>query len=164
MSGTNGSNFRRIVVGVDGSPSSQAALSWAIGQAELTGATVLAVAAWEYPIAAGGYGWGPVVMAQDLDMESVTRKALADAVGRARPAGSQVTVEEQVSEGYPPSVLIDASARADLLVVGSRGHGTFADALLGSVSQHCAHHAKCPVVIVRARPGDQRVQRTSSPG
>ena len=60
-----------------------------------------------------------------------------------------VVVSGKVVEGYAPSVLVAESVGADLLVVGSRGHGTFAEALLGSVSQHCAHHARCPVVIVR---------------
>jgi nucleotide-binding universal stress UspA family protein len=55
----------------------------------------------------------------------------------------------QVIEGPPARVLIDASQNADLLVVGSRGHGAFAGMLIGSVSQHCVHHASCPVVVVR---------------
>jgi nucleotide-binding universal stress UspA family protein len=156
MTGTNGSKVRRIVVGVDGSPPADAALRWAIREAKLTGDVVRAVAAWQYPIAAGGYGWGPMVMTDDLDLETVAKQALNDAIERARPEGSAVTIEQQVTEGYAPSVLMEASKDADLLVVGSRGHGTFTDAMLGSVSQHCAHHAKCPVVIVRSgtpRPG-----------
>jgi nucleotide-binding universal stress UspA family protein len=57
-----------------------------------------------------------------------------------------------VVNGHPAQALIDAANGADLLVVGSRGHGTFAEALLGSVSQHCVHHAPCPVLIVRSKP------------
>ena len=55
-----------------------------------------------------------------------------------------------VREGNAAQVLLDAAQGADLLVVGSRGHGGFTEALLGSVSQHCVHHAQCPIVIVRA--------------
>jgi nucleotide-binding universal stress UspA family protein len=52
-------------------------------------------------------------------------------------------------QGHPAQVLLDASARAELLVIGSRGHGGFVEALLGSVGQHCVHHATCPVVVIR---------------
>jgi nucleotide-binding universal stress UspA family protein len=55
----------------------------------------------------------------------------------------------QVTEGHPARILLDASGGADLLVAGSRGHGGFAEALLGSVSQHCVQHASCPVVVIR---------------
>lgn len=63
--------------------------------------------------------------------------------------GSDVRVIPRLREGNAAQVLLDAAADADLLVVGSRGHGGFAEALLGSVSQHCVHHATCPVVIIR---------------
>ena len=59
-------------------------------------------------------------------------------------------------EGIPAQVLLDASDGADLLVVGSRGHGGFTGALLGSVSQHCVHHAHCPVVVIRAQEHDRQ--------
>ncbi len=151
MSQSANGTVRRIVVGVDGSPSSSAALRWAVSEAELTGDTVLAVIAWHYPIAAGGYGWAPVAMDDGIDLESIAEKTLAHAIDEVSGLGSAVTIERRVVEGYAPSVLLDAAAGADLLVVGSRGHGTFAEALLGSVSQHCAHHARCPVVIVRGQ-------------
>jgi len=54
--------------------------------------------------------------------------------------------------GHPDQVLLEAAADADLLVVGSRGHGSVADALLGSVGQYCIHHAHCPVLIMRGEP------------
>jgi nucleotide-binding universal stress UspA family protein len=140
---------RRIVVGVDGSPSSADALRWAISEAELTGDTVEAIIAWEYSVAAGGYGWAPMVVDYDIDLRAIAEKALTEAVDKAAGFDCPVTIERRVVEGYAPTVLVDASAGADLLVVGSRGHGSFTDALIGSVSQNCAHHAKCPVVIVR---------------
>lgn len=71
----------------------------------------------------------------------------ADALRRASEAG--VTVTGEVAEGHPAEVLLKAAAGADLLVVGSRGHGGFAGMLLGSVSSHAVHHAHCPVLVVR---------------
>ena len=70
----------------------------------------------------------------------------------ADPA-SDVSMRSHVVEGNPARVLLDAVAGADLLVVGSRGHGGFAEALLGSVSQHCVQHAGCPVVVIRSQTG-----------
>jgi nucleotide-binding universal stress UspA family protein len=63
-----------------------------------------------------------------------------------------VTLENRIVEGHPAEALVEASRHADLLVVGSRGHGAFSGMLLGSVSQHCATHAASPVVIYRDRP------------
>jgi nucleotide-binding universal stress UspA family protein len=65
-------------------------------------------------------------------------------------------VRARVVEGNAAQVLLDASDGADLLVVGSRGHGGFTEALLGSVSQHCVHHARCPVVVIRGEQHDRR--------
>ncbi len=136
---------RRIVVGVDGSGSSQRALAWAARQGELTGATLDVVIAWEWPISSGAVvpilsGWDPKAEAQKRLDETV------DAVRAAHPA---VTVRARTVEGHPAPVLVEASADAELLVVGSRGYGEFAGMLLGSVSEHCVTHAHCPVVVVR---------------
>lgn len=150
MSKSADSPARHIVVGVDGSPSSVEALRWAINEARLTGDTVRAITVWEYSVAAGGYGWAPMAVNYDMNLRAIAEKALAEAIDNAAGPVCPVTIEGRVVEGYAPSVLVDESAQADLLVVGSRGHGTFANALIGSVSQNCAHHAKCPVVIVRA--------------
>ena len=137
----------RIVAGVDGSDSSLSALRWAIRQAGLTGAAVDAVAAWRYP--AAGYGYVPVGSEEDFDFEAITEKVLADAIGSTLEPGSDVRVHSHVIEGIAAQVLIDASQGAELLVLGSRGHGGFTEALLGSVSQHCVHYARCPVVVIR---------------
>jgi nucleotide-binding universal stress UspA family protein len=136
-----------IVVGVDGSPSAQAALRWALAQAKATGARVQAVAAWELPASSS---WGMTLPYEDLSVRA--GKALGDAVQEALDFDQpEVEVLESVMPGHPAQVLIDASAHAGLLVVGSRGHGSFAGTLLGSVSQHCAQHSRCPVVVVRGK-------------
>jgi nucleotide-binding universal stress UspA family protein len=139
----------RIVVGVDGSESSLSALRWAIRQAGLTGAAVDAVAAWHNPVMAASYGYVPVGTEEDYDFKGITEKVLSDAISSTLAPDSDVRVRGHVIEGNAAQVLIDASDGAELLVVGSRGHGGFTEALLGSVSQHCVHHAHCPVVIIR---------------
>ena len=141
----------RIVTGVDGSASSMSALRWAVRQAGLTGAAVDAVIAWNYPASAGGYGWAPTGTEGSFDFQESAEKTLADAVSSAAGPGSAVEVRSLVVQGFPAQVLLDACDGADLLVVGSRGHGGFAGALLGSVSQHCVHHAHCPVVVIRGQ-------------
>ena len=144
----------RIVAGVDGSPSSISALRWAVRQAELIGATVDAVISWHYPAYAGGYGWAPIGVGTAFDFKDIAEKVLADAISTACAPVSSVPVRARVVEGNAAQVLLDASDGADLLVVGSRGHGGFAEALLGSVSQHCVHHARCPVVVIRGQEQD----------
>jgi nucleotide-binding universal stress UspA family protein len=149
MSAQQDGDAPRIVVGVDGSAASRAAFRWAVRQAELTGATVQAITAWQYPVATGGYAWAPVAVIDDTDLQEAADKTLADEISEVVGARTDVKLLPQAVEGNPAQVLLDASAGADLLVVGSRGHGGFAGALLGSVSQHCVHHADCPVVIIR---------------
>jgi nucleotide-binding universal stress UspA family protein len=139
----------RIVVGVDGSPSSKAALTWAVRQAHLTGASVEAIIAWHYPVMVGGYAWAPVSALEDTDFETISATVLSDAVGETVSKTSTVKVSTTVREGSAAQVLLEVADGADLLVVGSRGHGGFTGALLGSVSQHCAQHAPCPIVIFR---------------
>ena len=150
-SGQEHNTRSRIVAGVDGSPSSLSALRWAIRQAAVTGAAVDAVIAWYYPAATVGYGWAPTGMDVGFDFKETAEKVLADAIASAVGSGSNVAVRSHVVEGNPAQVLLDACDGADLLVVGSRGHGGFAGALLGSVSQHCVHHALCPVVVIRGQ-------------
>ncbi|HET9171261.1 MAG TPA: universal stress protein [Actinospica sp.] len=130
-----------IVVGVDGSASSRDALRWAARQARLTGAELHAVCAWDFPAT---YGWAPDY--SDVDLAAQARKDLDATIAEVLGAAPAVV---RVERGHPAAVLVDSSLGADLLVVGSRGHGAFAGMLLGSVSQHCAQHALCPVLIVR---------------
>ena len=133
----------RIVVGVDGSPASTAGLRWAARQAELTGSRVEAVTAWERPVAYGG----ELLWAEDVDwadLAGATQEAAIKEIGD----DSSDTWRRVVSEGHPARVLVQASAGAELLVVGSRGHGGFAALLLGSISKHVVAHAACPVLVV----------------
>ncbi|MFE4664320.1 universal stress protein [Streptomyces sp. NPDC056716] len=136
---------RRVVVGVDGSPTSHAALRWAARYASTTGGVVEAVHAWDTPSAAG---WTGPAIDPEFDLEQAHERftrELHSVFGEDHPAG----LRELLVEGDPSEVLIRASAGAELLVVGRRGLGGFARAMLGSVSQRCAQHAACPVVVVR---------------
>ncbi|MEV8523589.1 universal stress protein [Streptomyces sp. NPDC052000] len=135
----------RVVVGVDGSPSSHEALRWAVRYGGLVGATVEAVATWELP---GGRAWSAPAIDTTFDEESALqglvqelREVLGDEAAKA--------VRALLVHGNPVDVLLKAAEGAEALVVGSHGRGGFARALLGSVSQHIAQHGACPVVIVR---------------
>jgi len=134
----------RIVVGVDGAPSSIAAAEWAATQAGLSGATLEALMTWEWPAT---YGWAPGAAEYDprYDCEMVMEDALSPIRGR-HPG---IRIEALVEEGHPALHLVEASDGADLLVVGSHGDGELAGMLLGSVTEHCVAHARCPVVVVR---------------
>lgn len=149
-------NAPRIVVGVDGSQTADEALRWAIRQAQLTGATVDAVTAWDYPASMGGVGLAPMGMYDDTDFAKLAADIVTSAIGRVTdPAADGVIVRQRVAEGNAARVLLTAADGADLLVVGSRGHRGFTAALLGSVSQHCVHHAPCPVVVIHGHDRGQ---------
>lgn len=131
-----------IVVGVDGSDESVKAVAWAAEQARATGGTLELLIVWARPMSYGlplvVGGYNPENEAQD-----VVEKA---ASGIDLPADRLRT---HVVNAAPALALVERSKSADLLVVGSRGHGGFAELLLGSVSDHCVHHASCSVVVVR---------------
>ena len=138
----------RIVVGVDKSDSARAALAWAVRQAGLTGAEVDAVAAWLPPLQ---FGWAPPY--EGPGPREAAAAALDEAIDDVRQEALGVVIRPVVVRDNAARALLDAAKDADLLVVGSRGHSGFTEALLGSVGQHCVHHARCPVVVVRT-PGD----------
>ena len=143
-----------IVVGVDGSASSIRALRWAVGQAALVGVPVEAVTAWQSPETYGmDFGWAPV-WSDNGALAAAAEKVLSDSLAQVtdgQQAGRPpAEVVPRVVQGHPAQVLLEAARGAQLLVVGSRGHGTLAGVLLGSVSQHCVHHAPCPVLVVPA--------------
>ncbi len=134
----------RIVVGVDGSVSSNAALRWALRQAHLSGAVVEAVTAWEFPAI---YGYpAPMI---DVNFGDLATQVAKEAIAAATSDAEKDPIYYKVIEGNAAAALVAESAGADLLVVGSRGHGGFVGALLGSTGQHCVHHAMCPVVVIR---------------
>ena len=143
----------RIVVGVDGSGSSKAALRWAIRHAKLTGSLVEAVTAWHYPAA---YGLAPGSEGS-FDFETNAKNALVEALAEVSGLEPDVPVRPLVTEGAAAEVLLHEAKGADLLVVGSRGHGGFASALLGSVSMYCVLHAHCPVLVLRDGREDSQV-------
>jgi nucleotide-binding universal stress UspA family protein len=139
---------RRIVVGVDGSAGSRSALRWAITQARLVGAEVEAVVAWQDPVMVG-YTFGVPALYEADALAAGAEKAVGETVAEvAAEMGEPIDVRTRVVEGHPAEMLIRAAVGAQLLVVGSRGHGTFAGMVLGSVGQHCVQHAPCPVVVV----------------
>ena len=129
----------RIVVGVDGSENANRALEWAAAQAERTDALLEIHAA---------YGAGYVLFPPS-EVEEATRRLVESATKQARHVAPQVDTRAVTDKGPPAPALIEASNGADLLVVGSRGLGGFRGLLLGSVSQQCATHAQCPVVVVQ---------------
>ena len=136
----------RIVVGVDGSPASDAALAWALAQARRTGDDVQILHAWQYPEIGDWLELNPFELQHD-ELQAEEAEVLREALERAGPH-DDVTVDPVLGVGRAASLLLAAAHDADLLVVGSRGRGGFAGLLLGSVSQHCVQHAPCPVVVV----------------
>jgi nucleotide-binding universal stress UspA family protein len=132
----------RIVVGVDGSESAQEALRWAIDEARRRDASVKVVYAWHQPFmsACGFIG--------DMDPFKEAAQHLLDAAVNGVDATGVAAVERKLVTGSAAQALIRAAKGAAMLVVGSRGRGGFTGLLLGSVSQHAAHYAPCPVVII----------------
>ncbi len=137
----------KIVVGVDGSVGSRDALRWAFAEANLRNAALEAVIVWQYPVTASLPTFGAMTTPDDFenDARATLLGILAD---EGITAESPVPVTTLVAEGNAARALLDAADAADLLVVGSRGHGGFTGVLVGSTSQQCVHHAKCPVVVV----------------
>jgi nucleotide-binding universal stress UspA family protein len=135
----------RIVVGIDGSAASIDALAWAGRQARLTHATLEIIMTWDWPTT---YGWAP--LPEGYDPSEGMPEALAKAAGDLRTEYPDVEIATRLVQGHPAPLLVEASDGADLLVVGSRGHGEFVGMLIGSVSEYCATNAQCPVLVHRA--------------
>jgi nucleotide-binding universal stress UspA family protein len=138
-----------IVVGVDGSAGSDAALRFALDEARVRGAGVKAVSTWNVPVAAYESGWLTAPIDFD-EFAGAAKSALDKGLESAGAATSGVEVTSVVLQGQAADLLCAEAQGADLLVVGSRGLGGFRGLMLGSVSQQCAHHAPCPLVIVPA--------------
>ena len=142
--------IKRIVVGVDGSDSSRAALHWAYNEAAHHGADINVIAAWAPPSIPLAPPYGALPVEGYTDQPRVAALGLLESfTSELEERDPAVSLSTSIEEGAPAQVLIERSKEADLLVVGSRGHGGFAGMLLGSVSQHLVAHAHCPVVVVR---------------
>jgi nucleotide-binding universal stress UspA family protein len=148
-----------IVVGVDGSPPSLAALRFAAEEAGLRSAQLVAIHAWSFVSPPALVDSGMIPMADvdlvgQLEVERESARAELDsAIAAAFPGGPPAELETRFVEGSAGDVLVDESNGADLVVVGSSGKSGLASALLGSVSRHVAVHARCPVVVVKAEEG-----------
>jgi nucleotide-binding universal stress UspA family protein len=139
-----------VVVGVDGSDTSRAALQFAAQEASLRAAELVAVHVWD--------GGSAVDLGDPMPLterfwtsEQIETRVLAEALAAIGDRYPDELVQRSVVVGKPRTALAEHSQTAQLMVVGSRGHGGFAGLLLGSVSRHLMHHAMCPTVIVRAR-------------
>jgi nucleotide-binding universal stress UspA family protein len=141
------SGWTTIVVGVDGSPGSRKALTWAAAEAADHGADLIVVNVWEHTLLPPA---GSVSVSEHYvpDPSQRTTEDLVGVIKEELGDDPPVRVQPQVKQGRPAKVLIDESTNADLLVVGNRGHGGFAGLVIGSVSQHVAAYAKCPVTVV----------------
>ena len=140
--------WKTILVGVDGSPGSRTALNWAAAEAADHGADLVVLTVWERallpPMGSGevpDHGVPDPSRTATEDLIKVIREELGDE--------PPVLVQPRAKQGNAAKVLIEESADADLLVVGSRGHGGFRGLVLGSVSQHVAAYANCPVAVIR---------------
>lgn len=139
--------MKRVVVGVDGSPSAYGALHAAIHQANLWGAEIVAVAGVPVGSGAGMLAWLPAAIDHEQVLADVT-DALNSIVDKAEAAHPGTVVRRIVLDGSGAELLTEFSEASDLLVVGSRGRGGFAGLLLGSTSQAVLHHSTCPVMVV----------------
>ncbi len=145
-----------VIVGVDGSAGARAALRWAVAEARLRETPLRVVHAWTFSYPGGaGYGYLGETLANfpGAGLSNLHRAAedmIEHALAGLGAEAEGVEIVREIVEGTAAEVLVGAATERDLLVVGSRGHGGFAGLLLGSVSQQCAHHARCPVVIVHA--------------
>jgi nucleotide-binding universal stress UspA family protein len=147
VSKPNGTN---LVVGIDGSEPSRAALRWAVHHAELTGGRVHAVAVWRQPsvVAAPDAPAALLPVTSDADLEAQARTWVDEALAEV-PASADLVVS-RVEEGDPDSVLLELASDAELLILGNKARGAIAGAIAGSVALHCLHHARRPVVLVPA--------------
>jgi nucleotide-binding universal stress UspA family protein len=140
--------WKTVLVGVDGSEGSKKALTWAAAEAADHGAELVVLNVWEHTLPPPA---GSVSVSEHYVPESSQRtteellQEITEELGESPP----IPVQPRVKQGNAARVLIEESADADLLVVGTRGRGGFRGLVLGSVSQHVAAYAKCPVTVVR---------------
>jgi nucleotide-binding universal stress UspA family protein len=137
-----------VLVGVDGSPESAAALEYAVAEANRRGARLRVVSTYfpEYSVHGHTEPLTASEPAIEVDVEAQIRRMVGEALAGDAPPPP---VEIVVAAGPAAGVLIDKSGEVDVLVLGHRGRGGFASMLLGSVSLQCVLHARCPVIVVR---------------
>jgi nucleotide-binding universal stress UspA family protein len=138
---------RPVLLGVDGSPANDPAVGFAFEEAALRGAPLVAHHAWTHPVSTEPGDMLPLVYDAD-DVQAEETRVLAEALAGWHDKYPDVVVRRELVRSGPRRALIEASGRAQLVVVGTRGRGGFAGLLLGSVSQAVLHHAACPVAIV----------------
>ncbi len=134
----------RIVVGIDGSPAAQAALSWAIEEARLRGLGLRIIYAFPALVSFFGTTAHEYYPQVEAEAQNVFEQALASA-----PPMDDLDVDRTLTAGNPAEVLVEASRGASMLVVGARGRGSFRGTVMGSVGWHAVHQAHCPVLVVR---------------
>lgn len=156
----------RLVVGLDGSPGSVAALRWAVAEAQYRRADVDVVACWYPPLVAEARGYQVGLLGCD-DYAAVLRQTLDSALEDIAPdveaAGADGrAVTGRLLEGAPGATLVSESKNATIVVVGRHGRRSLGRLLLGSVSRHVADHAECPVVVVPPTAGQAEDRVTTS--
>lgn len=138
-----------IVVGVDGSAVSVEALKWAVDEAVRRGTRVDAVTAWHSDPTTTGFARADIIQLRPRsEVLEDQRQLLSSSIENAVGDDKRAEIRQVLVEGAPGLALVRASEEADLLVVGSHGASVLAEALLGSVSSYCVHHAACPVVVI----------------
>lgn len=147
--GTEAAEHGEVVVGVDGSVSSGAAIAFAFEEAAMRQARLRAVLAWGHPVSTGPGDMRPLVYDSEL-LAAEEERILTGSLAGWREKFPDVEVVHDVVHAKPVRALSGASARADLLVVGSRGRGGFSGLVLGSVGHAMLHHAHCPLAVVHS--------------
>ncbi|MDR7303385.1 universal stress protein [Haloactinomyces albus] len=138
----------RVVVAVDGSEASKAALHWAVRYGRKTGATVRAVTVWR-----AGVPFQGGMPASEESYEQQARANLEATLGEIRTSGLEIPVEARLERGEPVTVLVEQAQQAELLVFGGKGYNPVSGMIAGSLITRSLHHAPCPVVIVGQQQG-----------
>ncbi|WP_051899089.1 universal stress protein [Sciscionella sediminilitoris] len=144
------SQTKPIIVGIDGSQYSLAALHWALPEARRRACPIRAVLVWRMAqfLSSGPPDLGGLPAMREERPDPIYRQRLEDTVAATDGDRDGSPVSTELLQGKPAETLVSASAHAQLLVLGSHGRGRLADALVGSVAQYCVRHAHCPVVLI----------------
>ena len=139
-----------VLLGVDGSPANDLVVGFAFQEAALRGVPLTAMHTWTHPVSTGPGDMLPLVY-DVAEVAAGEARVLAEALAGWHDKYPDVVVHRKLTHGGARKALIDATHRAQLVVVGTRGRGGFTGLLLGSVSQAVLHHAACPVAVVPHR-------------